>query len=146
MSIIVTGDALVATISRDMQRLPEATRKAVRPRLRESGQTIADDAKTRASWSTRIPATIRVTASFRPNFEGVTIRAGGRSAPHARPYENFGGRGQFRHPLFGDRKRWYTQAARPFLAPAAEAGEKRAALAVRAALDDAARDLGFGGT
>jgi hypothetical protein len=142
----------VEQIAADMAALTPATRKAIRPKLREAGQAIADDAKANASWSTRIPATIRVMVSFRDSREGVTISAGGPSAPHARPYEDVTGKGKFRHPVFPDsanltRKAWswVDQASRPFLLPAAQANEGTSYTALRTALDEAAREIGFGG-
>lgn len=139
-------------IATDMRALPEESRKAVRPRLREAGRMVADDAKRRASWSTRIPSTIRMTTSFRYDREGVTVTAGNSSTPHARPFEDVGGRGKFRHPVFADTEnrtrrgwRWVSQTSRPFLFPAAKANEAAATAAIRSALDDAAKALGFGG-
>lgn len=130
-------------IARDMRRLPEETRKAVRPALRKAGELIAREAKVNASWSSRIPATIRVETSFRSNREGVTVRAGGPSTPHARPYEGISSRGStFRHPVYG-RDWWVTQASRPFLVPAAESAQRAATAAVSETLDDAAQSIGF---
>lgn len=139
-------------IATDMRALPEESRKAIRPRLREAGRMVADDAKARSSWSSRIPSTVRMTTSFRQDREGVTVTAGNSATPHARPYEDVAGKGKFRHPVFPDTKnrtrrgwRWVTQTSRPFLFPAAEANEAAATAAIRSALDDAAQALGFGG-
>src|SRR5687768_8572178 len=106
-------------IAADMRALPEATRKAVRPRLRAAGTIVVDRAKLKASWSSRIPGTIRLQTSFRANREGVTVIAGNKSTPHARPFEGFSGYARFRHPVFADRQNktskgwtWVTQATR----------------------------------
>jgi len=132
------------TIARDMRALPEATRKVVRPALREAGNLVARDARQRASWSSRIPATVRVEGTFRADREGVVIRAGGGNAPHARPYEGLTSGGTtFRHPVFGN-DWWVSQAARPFLMPAAEAQSGAATEAMTNALNVAAASLGFG--
>jgi hypothetical protein len=131
-------------IARDLRNLPPETQKAVRPALRQAGRLIAQDAKTRASWSSRIPGTIRVETSVNANREGVQVRAGGPSAPHARPYEGLSVRGsEFRHPVYGNREVWVAQATRPFLFPAAQANEVQAAELVSSALTDAAIALGF---
>lgn len=139
-------------IATDMRALPEESRKAIRPRLREAGQMVANDARSRASWSSRIPGTVRMTTSFRLDREGVTVIAGNSATPHARPYEDVAGKGKFRHPVFADTKNftrkgwtWVTQVSRPFLFPAAKANEAAATAAIRSALDDAAKALGFGG-
>jgi hypothetical protein len=132
-------------IARDMRALPEETRKAVRPALREAGAIVQKDAQARASWSGRIPASIKVVTSFRQNREGVTVRAGGTGAPHARPYEGLSSRGgTFRHPVHGN-DWWVAQASRPFLFPAAEANVAAVTAAMRGTLDEAARSLGFEG-
>lgn len=132
-------------IARDMRALPEETRKAVRPALRKAGEVVQRDAQGRASWSGRIPASIKVVTSFRQNREGVTVRAGGKNAPHARPYEGLSTRGgTFRHPVYGN-DWWVAQASRPFLFPAAEANAAAVTAAMRGTLDEAARALGFNG-
>lgn len=43
---------------------------------------------------------------------------GGQQAPNAAMFETPGAR----HPLFGDKKHWYTQPYRPFMEEGAEAG------------------------
>lgn len=133
-------------IARDMRALPGEVRKSVRPRLRAAAQIIANDARGRASWSGRIPATIKVRTSFTANREGVSIVAGGPSAPHARLYE-LGSRSSasFRHPVYGHRDRWVVQSTRPFLFPAAESRAETVTAAVSSALDEASRAIGFGG-
>jgi len=138
-------------IAADMAALTPATRKAVRPKLREAGQSVATTAKSNASWSTRIPATIKVMVSFRADREGVLITAGGPTAPHARPYEDVAGRGFFRHPVMPDPAKprsawaWAQQASRPFLLRAGESNEAATTGSLLAALDEAARDIEFGG-
>lgn len=134
-----------AQIAADMRALPEETRKALRPVLRAAGEVVAADARGRASWSTRIPSTVKVSTSFQLNREGVTIRAGGPRAPHAGPFENRGKEGTFRHPVYGRRTQWVAQAARPFLGPAARSSEAAGIAAVSGVLDAAAAALGFSG-
>lgn len=141
-------------IREDMHRLPAEARRKLRPALRASGEGMAADARTRAGWSSRIPATIKVRSSFRADREGVEIVAGGPAAPYARPYEGLssGSSGKFRHPVFADaanftRKAWtwVDSPTRPFLMPAAEAGVEQATQNLTAALDAAAAAIGFGG-
>lgn len=139
-------------IAADMRALPEAARKAVRPKLRTAGRLVVGDAASRAGWSSRIPGTVRMTTSFRANREGVTITAGNRTTPHARAYEDVLQRGKFRHPVHADAKNktrkgwiWVTQTTRPFLFPAALANQAAATAAVQAALTEAAAELGFSG-
>lgn len=129
-------------IARDMRALEPETRKAMRPALRLGGQMVAREAAVRSSWSTRIPASIRVEVSFRENREGVRIRMGGPNAPHARPYENLGEQGDFRHPVF-TREVWVAQAARPALFPAARDTAPTVTAYFREQMDAVGASLGF---
>jgi hypothetical protein len=137
------GDNPAAVIARDMRALPDEARKAVRPALRRAGQVVAREAMVNASWSSRIPGTIRVVTSFRVNREGVTIRAGGKNAPHARPYEHLGDPGTFRHPVYGDREVWVAQSARPFLFKAAKSTVGTVTDMIAETMDDVSQSLGF---
>lgn len=114
--------------------------RQVRRAVREEAEKVADSAKQNASWSTRIPDTIRVSVT---GVNTAVVRAGGDKAPHAAPFEHAGMQGTFRHPVFardggerdvrtrGASKRlasgkssaannwvWVDQEARPFLHPA----------------------------
>lgn len=128
---------------RDLGRVPDDLRRKLRPRLREAGRLVADDAKLRAAWSKRIPRAIKVSTSFTRTRPGVSVIVDRKTAPHARPYEHNGQPGTFRHPLFGDREHWYSQAARPFLAPALAAKNEQAGRLIAAAVDEVTRDAGF---
>jgi hypothetical protein len=139
-----SDSSFVAEIARDMRALEPATRKAVRPALRQAGQIIADDTRRRVSWSSRIPQTVRVQTSFRVDREGVVVLMGNTSTPHARPIEHLGVAGTFRHPVHG-KDIWVQQAARPALFPAAAENAGRVTDELRAALDAAATELGFTG-
>jgi hypothetical protein len=144
----VFGAELADVIANDLRRLPEETRKKIRPKLRRAGTRVAASAKANASWSTRIPATARVVTSFRYGREGVQVKLGGRGAPHTRPYEGLT-RNPFRHPVHADPRKtrgewtWVSQAARPMLRPAARQHEGETNREMRAALDEAGRELGF---
>lgn len=97
-------------------------------RMRKVGEVAARGARDRASWSTRIPAAITVGTQSRGPRAGVLLRVRRARAPHARAYEGLakgGTRTGFRHPVFGNRKRWVTQPTRPFLAPAVNAQRDR---------------------
>ena len=104
------------------QSKPEVYRQVRRAALAEA-RIIRDDAKRRASWSKRIPDTIRAGTL---GGLGAIVRAGNQTtAPHAKPYEHAGAEGVFRHPVFPDAAlprsewEWIDQLARPFLHPAA---------------------------
>nr|MDT0660865.1 hypothetical protein [Micromonospora sp. DSM 115978] len=132
----------------DLSGIPREVRRGLRPALQQTGEAVAQDARRRASWSRRIPGAIRVKVLYGKRTQGVVVTVARRRAPHARPFEGIGGRrsgsaATFRHPLFGNAQRWYTQATRPFLHPAAQAKAAVTRRLVVRVVDDAARAHGF---
>lgn len=124
-------------------KVPYGVQQELRPKLKKAGEIIAADARARAHWSKRIPGAISVSTRFTGKAPGVIISVNAGKAPHARPIEGLLSRsGFFRHPLFGDRDRWYSQPTRPFLVPAAEANREKVveeiASAVRQVLNSVA--------
>lgn len=99
----------IARASREVRRASPAAWKALRVRLREIGNVVADDARANASYSDRIPATIKVRVTGGGN---VKVVMGGDAAPDAVPIEN-DGKGHVRHPVFGHRDRWTDRNSRP---------------------------------
>ena len=120
-------------------------RSALKAGLREGGEIVADQARERSSWSSRIPRSIRVRSSG----IRVSVVAGGAKAPEGAPFENRGVAGFFRHPVFADPTQgreswtWVDQKARPYLRPAAEASAPRVAERVVANIEDVLSDAGF---
>lgn len=105
-------------------------------RLLEAGEYIAAIARTNASWSTRIPASVRVGGGM----SGVVVRAGSKAAPNAYPFEVPG----VRHPVFGRPDiPWEDNENRPFMVPAAEEGAVGAAEIVARVIEDWGADYGF---
>lgn len=117
--------------------------KELRKELKAAAAPIAAQVKANASWSKRIPRAVSVGTSFTARRTGVFIRVNAKKAPHARPLENRGKTGNFRHPVFGDRKRWVSQPARPFLFSAAGRNMPQVEQAAVRAVDRAARAAGF---
>lgn len=131
-----------AQIARDMRVLDKETRKQVRPILRQGGERVAATTRANASWSTRIPGTVRVVVSFRQDRESVKVKAGGPSTPHARPNEDIDGDRHLFHPVWGHP--WFVvQLARPFLFPAAEQHQSTDLALVAGTLNAAATVAGF---
>ncbi|MEV0149106.1 MULTISPECIES: HK97 gp10 family phage protein [unclassified Nonomuraea] len=128
---------------RDVGKLPDAIRRELRPALRLAGQKALIKARADASWSTRIPGAIRLSVSFSRRRPGVALVVNKARAPHARAYENLGTPGAFRHPVFGNRRRWVRQQARPFLFPAARASMAQIDTDIGVAVEAAARKHGF---
>jgi hypothetical protein len=126
---------------RDLGEIPPAVQKTMRPAVLKSARPVLARMKANASWSTRIPGAISMTASS--TFPGVTFRVSAAKAPHARPIEHDGEPGTFRHPVYGNREVWRPQAARPFFYRAVEAMSEQVANAIGDAVTDAARQHGF---
>lgn len=133
----------IAALAKDLDGIPKELRKQLRPALKAAAEPIVQDAKGRASWSTRIPRAISLSVRFSRRDPGVSIRVRRGAAPHGRAYEGITGNATFRHPVFGHRDRWVSQETRPYLAPAAEAGMDGALSAAVEAVDQTARDFGF---
>jgi hypothetical protein len=115
---IVADTAQLSRLARDLRIAAPEAWKACRVSLRAMGRLVADDAKERASFSSRIPGSIRVRVTSGGN---VKVVAGGAKAPDAAAIENQG-RGHVRHPVFGDREVWTDKNSPPaFLAPALDA-------------------------
>lgn len=111
---VVVDSSEMRTLSKQMRRTAPKLWRALLRDMRVAAAVVSEDARSRSSWSTRIPSSIRVQGTG----YGLKVVAGGDTAPDAAPYENKGKQGDFRHPVFGNRDRWVTQTARPFLAPA----------------------------
>jgi hypothetical protein len=106
---------------------------ACRIGLREAGEIVAADARNRASYSDKIPASIKVRTA-RGN---VKVVAGGDAAPDAAPIENKG-RGFVRHPIFGSRENWTSKNSHPaFLSPAFDAHREEVLGMIETTLTDA---------
>jgi hypothetical protein len=121
-----------AALRHAARRLPTAHRTA----LREGAEKIAVDARAKASWSIRIPGSVRVKTFGRR----ISVTA---DAPNAAPLENRGKRGTFKHPVFGNADVVVEQEARPFLHPAAELNEPKLVDGVLQAIDKTMTEAGF---
>ena len=122
-TLSLSGD--LATLIRDMREIPGEAGRHMGVTMKRSADQVLREAKNRAGWSSRIPGALdtRVTArsAARP---GVVIIGRVNRAPHLRLYEGLAGGGRkntFRHPLYGNREYWYSQATRPFIIPAVAA-------------------------
>jgi hypothetical protein len=110
----------LSRLARDLRLASPAAWKALRTSLRMAAEPVAEDARSRVGYSSRIEYTIKVRTTAGGN---VKIVAGGEAAPNAAPIEN-GGKGFVRHPTFGNKsaKGWTSKNSHPaFLAPAFDA-------------------------
>lgn len=128
----VEGIASVSFLADKLRGVPKESQRAVRKAILSSTRGIRDDMARRASWSTRIPGSIGMRVSFAR--ASVDIKVDRKKAPHARPYEGLGSPGTFRHPVYGNREKWVSQATRPFFFPAVWGRRKQIRDAVETAV------------
>jgi hypothetical protein len=130
---------------RDLRAMDANVAKDLNKNLRDVLlREVMPTAKQNASWSSQIPGAIKPMVQAKR----LGLRVNAKQARHARPYEGLQAglrrrTGGFRHPLFGNRNQWFTQAFRPFLAPAMLDNADRAAQGVLEAIDSASRKAGF---
>ncbi len=137
--IAVRAEGLKA-FAKDIRTADRKMARRMGKRLKEAGDLVAKDARRRAAWSSRIPATIKVTGGS----TSVSVKAGGPTAPHAEPYQGPSGRAQFRHPVYGRRRqKWAVQVTRPYLRAALEANASQVGEIVAKVIDDFTADAGF---
>jgi len=130
---IVADTRALSRLAMDLRAAAPLAWAACRVGLREAGEVVAADARERASFSTRIPASIKVRAA-RGN---VKVVAGGDAAPDAAPIENRG-KGSVRHPVFGNREVWTSKNSPPaFLSPAFDAHREQVLTMIETTLTDA---------
>lgn len=134
--------------SRDLQRLFAQAKAAegslqveLRRGIREAAAPMVAAVKANASWSSRIPSAVRAKPSFTARRAGVSIVVDAGRAPEARPLENGGKGGNFRHPVYGNTRNWVSQPARPFFFSAVERSAA-AEIAMRAVMARVAAKLG----
>lgn len=108
----------LAALARDLRAVDAEQAATFRQIVKAAATPVADEASANASWSNRIPGSIRIVMTGANTNPKVAVRAGGRAAPGAAALENGGQSGTFRHPVFGDTSNWTDQPARPFLLPA----------------------------
>jgi hypothetical protein len=107
----------VEWLVKEFRSVPKELQPAIRREVRAAGKGFLDAVKADASWSSRIPAAVKIKTSFAQRGSGVRVFVDSKAAPHARPYEGLapgGNRASFRHPVYGNREAWVTQATRPF--------------------------------
>ena len=132
----------VTRFASQMRKAAPLVYKDLGQNLRAAGELVANDARRRASFSSNIPATIKV----RRRAAAVAVQAGPGTFPHAgeaAAFEHQGNPGTFRHPVFGHREVWVNQQAHPFLQPAAEANVEQVAQMMENAFEQAFREAGL---
>jgi hypothetical protein len=134
----------IRRLVRDLGKIPKEVRKELRPAIKKIGDVVVQDARRRASWSTRIPGAIRLGINFSSGSRaGVTVIGSVTKAPHLRVFEHLGFKSPFRHPVYGNRDVWVSQMARPFIFPAVAAHAEDVDKAIGEVIDKVARAHGF---
>lgn len=111
--------------------------------LAEVGQQVVREADANAPAS-KIHGSLSSTANITGRGVTVAMRISGAKSKGAGPaFESISGKPTFRHPLFGDRDHWYTQAARPFLKPALDRKARDAERQIADVVEKAARASGW---
>lgn len=137
------GTAELRWFIKQLGKMPKDIRQDLRSKLKGIGQAALFSVRFHAMWSRRIPRATRLSIGLSKRNPGLAIVVDKNRAPHARPYENQGDEGTFRHPLFGDRHNWYSQLARPFLEKGARPHFAKADAELVDVVDAAARKAGF---
>lgn len=141
-AVRVEGREQVIQLRRDLLKVPPQMQKSLRRTVREIGSEVQQTSEANASWSSRIPGAHFMRVSLSQSRPGVFIKIDHNKAPHARPYEGIL-QWTFRHPVFGDRENWVSQASRPYLIPALESNKGAAFTAIRSTVSEVLRKLGL---
>lgn len=134
-------------LQRDLNRMGAVQRRRIRQEAERIGQSALSDAKSRASWSRRVPSAIsmRGFTDMTRGRVGVELRVS-KAVPYARAYEGIsqqGSSGYFRHPVYGNRQVWVSQQTRPYLWPAVSGRSNQMRQAIEQVVEQAARECGF---
>jgi HK97 gp10 family phage protein len=135
----------VLKLINDLRKIGDGVGRNLGKEFKKAAEPVAAQARSNASWSSRIPAAISVGVSSSRRFPGAQIKVAKGPAPHARLYEFGSGRRSksFRHPVYGNREVWVEQATRPFIRPAIRAKGNEFIKACDRAVDETARAHGF---
>lgn len=149
-------DSSIQIVSRDLYQLTkdlQAVDRKLATEMKREFKAIAEPIRqavaNEASWSRRIPGATKVSTRFTARTQNVLITVNRRQAPHARPIENHGEEGTFRHPVFARTTRFLgrrvmaKQQARPFFGKAIKKQDYRIDGAVNAAAARFEKKLGF---
>lgn len=127
----------------DLRAVPGNMTRELRKGVVAAAKPAVAAVKEEASWSSRIPGSIKAKASFGARSTSVQIIADPAVAPEAAVLNHGGRGGQFRHPVFGNRNNWVNQAARPFFETAVRRTQPQIEQAIVAVMDEVARKAGF---
>lgn len=137
-SIIEIDVAALREAAAQMRATIPAAHAAAKKALEAGGEMVAKTAAANASYSDRIPGSLRVTVS---GTLLVKVYAGGDAATDAAAIENRG-KGFVRHPVFGNRAAFTDKNSHPaFLQPAGEHDEAAIAALYESVCGGAVREV-----
>lgn len=133
----------------DLKGVEGNLRVELRRGIKDAADGVVAAVVAASSWSTRIPGAVRAKPSFSAKSTGVSIVVDGKAAPEAKPLNNRGRAGQFRHPVHANPNQtrdlwtWAEQPARPFFDLTIAARSPAITRRIEQVADDVARKAGF---
>ena len=135
--VIGVSVAGLQDLAEKLRVVSAASAETMTQTLQDAGELVAVEARTRSSYSTKIPASIHTDVAG-PGLVRVSTQL-----TEAVAIENRG-RGYVRHPLFGTRTHWYSNPQPAFLLPSLiEKREEFREVAI-AAIHEAFEEAGMG--
>jgi hypothetical protein len=98
----------------DLKAAPGAMQVELRKGMKVAADPMVKRVKSSSSFSSRIPGAVSAKVSFSAKSAAVSVQVNSGKAPEARPLENGGKGGTFRHPVYGNTDNWVDQKAQPF--------------------------------
>lgn len=133
----------LSQLARDMKDADRELRRSLQRRMRAALEPAKQAVRAETAWSSRIPAAVTGRVSYAVKGATARVVVDAKKAPEARPLNNAGKSGTFRHPVYGNRDVWVAQAARPFIPAALERSAPAVAREIAKIYDDIARKAGF---
>lgn len=127
----------------EFEKFPADIRKEIRPMIRRVGSQALLATRSESAWSTKIPRATRLNISFSKKTAGAAITTNRFKAPNARPMENRGREGFFRHPVNADKTVWVRQRSRPYISKATQPFAAKFDAEILSVVDQVARAHGF---
>lgn len=161
----VTVSADLSAVGRLAKRLEKADatrlRRSVRDAANGAGTKMLAEARSNASWSSKVPRATTLRTSFGVRSAGVTMKTDRKRVPYAYYYErgskNSGGR-YVKHPIYGsqdenaradvrsrydNKATWRQTPTRPFFFKAGTKGREEFVKNLQNRLNDVIRELGY---
>lgn len=135
----------LSELARDLKAADPLLLKELRTGIRKAAEPARQQVKQNASAvSSRIASAVPPPrVSFAKRGASVRIVVNAKKAPHARALENKGKPGKFRHPLFGNRKKWISQPAQPFFWSGVRQADPAISREMNRVIDEVTRKLKF---